>query len=138
MDKCNECKSNKTEATQDPCYSCDGETNFEPEKECKDMDIKINRKSPMTEQERQNKILEELKIMQRKVVDDYKNGFIITDVPINFKNKIMEICKNDPQEIESIEVDLSPSSVDILSNCERRITLTYDQYKQIKAAVEGI
>jgi hypothetical protein len=100
-------------------------------KESEKMNIKVNRKSPMTDVGQRaamaKLIREAAKTIHSPYIVDY-TGFI---------NKAMEICKNDPQEIESIEVTIPfmQAHIDPFPGIAF-VTLTYDQYKQIKAAVE--
>ena len=163
---CYLCKFEKYNTFDEPCYTCDGENNFEAKecegmecidcyyhrglvycdyykltkrrcskksawksKECEDMNIKINRKV-MTEQE-QVKAFSELVCEIKNHVNKFNNT-----LNVNFVDRAMEICKNDPQEIESIEIPLtSEQRVQVI--CHNTIPLTLDQYRQIKAAVEG-
>lgn len=102
-------------------------------KECKDMDIKINRKPPMTDVGQRE--------APKQLICKHHQDFINQGSLCNHQRYIdmaMEICRNDPQEIESIEIHITPEQlIDFYISTGGTIQLTLDQYNQIKQAVEG-
>ena len=106
-----------------------GALEFVLEGECKNMNIKINRKSPMTDAGQREAF---------KKLFDNLNRIDVFGISLNgYLDRAMEICKNDPQEIKSIEITIpfKQAHIDPFPGVAF-VMLTYDQYKQIKQAVE--
>lgn len=93
------------------------------------MDIKINRKAAMTEGEQRAAII--------KLLREYKNattaniGYSTSD----FVAEAMTICKNEPREVESVEIEV-PEKTCIrwtMGNGRKSIILPIEYIKQIQA-----
>jgi glycerophosphoryl diester phosphodiesterase len=134
MDKsCDNCLHASGFSCNSPNGACKNSIEYKnfKSKEDNEMDIKINRKV-ITEE----KIIEKLVALCAEIRDKARRttaGYGECEVT-SFAHRTMEICKNEPQEVENVELEVPNNQLTITISAKdtSKLTLTPDQIKQIQ------